>query len=64
MAVWIKTWLSDSKQWVVINGKCSGLSGVIRGLPQGSVLNSILFVIFINDSEDGICGIYSSLRMT
>ena len=56
VANWIESWLSDRKQRVVINGKCSDWSEVSSGVPQGSVLVPRVFVIFIKDIEDGICG--------
>ena len=56
VANWIESWLSDRKQRVVINSKCSGWSEVSRGVPQGSILGPILFAIFRNDIENEICG--------
>ena len=46
---WIKPFLTNRKQRVVINGKSSNLEPVISGIPQGSVLGPILFLIYVND---------------
>ena len=51
---WIEAFLTGRKQKVVINGHSSEWTDVKSGVPQGSVIAALLFVIYINDLPENI----------
>ena len=50
----IKSYLGDRKQRVVLNGSVSEFLNILSGVPQGSILGPLFFLVFLNDIIDNI----------
>ena len=51
---WIHAFLTGRKQVVLVNGRKSRMSDVLSGVPQGTVLGPLLFLIYIADISEGV----------
>ena len=58
---WFRSYLSGRQQMCVINGRSSNSRFVRCGIPQGTILGPLLFLIYINDLPN--CLTYSRARM-
>ena len=45
----MRDFLTNRKFRVSLEGKCSRFKDILSGIPQGSVLGPLIFLIFIND---------------
>ena len=51
---WFESYLENRHQRVVIENRMSNLSHILAGVPQGSILGPLLFLIFINDIDQNV----------
>ena len=54
---WIENWLKGRTQVVTINGERSETGKVTSGVPQGSILGPLLFIIYINTMDKKLTGL-------
>ena len=50
--LWFRNFLTNRKQRVLIHGSYSDWSPVTSGVPQGSILGPVMFLIYVNDIPD------------
>ena len=64
LLIWIEQFLTNRKQFVTLNGFHSMLALVLSGVPQGSVLGPIIFLVHINDLQCHLKGSTDDTRLS
>ena len=51
---WFDSYIKDREQQCIVNGQLSSSKKIICGVPQGSILGPLLFLLYINDMPDSL----------
>ena len=49
---WIRHYLTNRRQWCIVNSTSSKELTITCGVPQGSILGPLLFLMYVNDVSD------------
>ena len=64
---WFKSYLTNREQVGALNGHLSSPQKIIGGIPQGSILGALLFLLYINDLPENLkettCCLYCTLMI-